>query len=261
MRYVLLFLWFIVGLAYYWMAKNYCCNPPVPEESTTMVTTPCPVAGPLTFQWQIAVPTVSVDWENMLTTLTSELLENQKLQITGLQRSGESDGNSDLGLARAQEVAKLFPDMEDKLQLKSKTVAKGKESNDCAYNGVSFRKIVVSEKIVEIDDRTLIYFPFDSNQKLADREIENYLIKVANRVKASGERVSLTGHTDNQGDPAYNLNLGMSRADIIKSYLLGRGVSASQITTNSKGETAPVASNDTEEGRSKNRRTELQILK
>ncbi len=260
MRYLFLFLWFVVGLAYFLVAKNYCCNP-APEESTTMIATPCPAAGPLTFQWQTAAPTVSADWENMRTTLSSELLENQKLQITGLQRSGETDGKTDLGLARAQEVAKLFSGMEDKLQLESKTVAKGKESNDCAYNGVSFRKIVVSEKIVEVDDRTLIYFPFDSNQKLADREIENYLIKVANRVKASGERVALTGHTDNLGDPAYNLSLGQSRADIIKTYLLSRGVPASQITSNSKGETAPVASNDTEQGRSKNRRTELQILK
>lgn len=260
MRYLFLFLWFIVGLAYFLITKNYCCNP-VPDESTTMIATPCPAAGPLTFQWKTAAPTVSADWESMRTTLTSELLENQKLQITGLQRSGEAEGDTDLGLVRAQEVAKLFQGMDDKLQLKSKKVEKGKESNDCAYNGVSFRKIIVSEKIVEIDDRTLIYFPFDSNQKLADREIENYLIKVANRVKESGERIALTGHTDNLGDPIYNLSLGQSRADIIKTYLLGRGVAASQITANSKGETSPVAGNDTEQGRAKNRRTELQILK
>ena len=260
MRYIFLFLWFLLGLVYYMVSKKYCCNP-VPVESSTIITTPCPTAGPLTFQWTAATPDLSSDWESIRTTLTSELLENQKLQITGLQRTGEPKDGEDLGMARAREVAKLFTGLDEKLQLESKTVDKGKESNDCAFNGVSFRKIVVSEKIQEIDDRTLIYFPFDSNQKLADREIENYLIKVAERVKKSGERILLTGHTDNFGTPAYNLSLGQSRADIIKVYLQKRGVSPAKITATSKGETAPIASNDTEGGMAKNRRTELQILK
>jgi len=242
------------------VSKKYCCNP-IPAESPTIINTPCPTAGPLTFQWTSSSPDLSSEWESISTKLTSQLAENQKLQITGLQRTGESSDGADLGMARAQEVAKLFTELDGKLQLESKTVDKGKESNDCAFNGVSFRKIVVSEKIQEIDDRTLIYFPFDSNQKLADREIENYLIKVAERVKKSGERILLTGHTDNSGTPAYNLSLGQRRADIIKTYLQSRGVSPAKITASSKGETAPMASNNTADGMAKNRRTELQILK
>ena len=71
----------------------------------------------------------------------------------------------------------------------------------------------------------------------------------------------LTGHTDNIGSDASNKVLGQRRADIIKNYLIQKGVDASKIQTSSQGESAPVATNDTENGRAQNRRVELQIIK
>ena len=70
----------------------------------------------------------------------------------------------------------------------------------------------------------------------------------------------MTGHTDNVGNAAANLTLGQKRADVIKTYLVSRGVASQKIITDSKGSSTPIADNSTDSGRAQNRRTELQII-
>lgn len=69
--------------------------------------------------------------------------------------------------------------------------------------------------------------------------------------------VRIVGHTDSRGSEAVNNPLSMARADSVRDYLFDRGVAASRITTAGRGEREPIASNDTEEGRAKNRRVEI----
>jgi len=69
--------------------------------------------------------------------------------------------------------------------------------------------------------------------------------------------VGIEGHTDSVGPEAYNQSLGQRRADSVRGYLVSQGVPAARLTTRSYGETRPVASNDTDEGRALNRRVEL----
>lgn len=83
---------------------------------------------------------------------------------------------------------------------------------------------------------------------------------VAKLKKFPGVRVQIDGHTDNVGDPETNLQLSRRRADAVKQYLVDGGVDASRIETDGKGDTDPVASNDTEDGRAKNRRIVFDIL-
>jgi len=73
-------------------------------------------------------------------------------------------------------------------------------------------------------------------------------------------RIELDGHTDNQGDPALNLSLSEKRAIAVKDYLVSKGVHSSRITTRAYGGTKPVAPNDTEENRKKNRRVEITVI-
>lgn len=72
-------------------------------------------------------------------------------------------------------------------------------------------------------------------------------------------RIQLVGHTDNTGSADANRTLSLSRADAIKGLLVGQGVTADRITTQGLGQDHPVASNDTEEGRARNRRIELTV--
>jgi outer membrane protein OmpA-like peptidoglycan-associated protein len=70
----------------------------------------------------------------------------------------------------------------------------------------------------------------------------------------------IEGHTDSRGRDAYNLNLSNERAASVRSYLIGKGISASRLKSQGFGEARPVASNNTAAGRQENRRVELSIL-
>lgn len=78
--------------------------------------------------------------------------------------------------------------------------------------------------------------------------------------KYSNLRIEVGGHTDSTGDAASNKTLSQQRAEIVKSYLAGQGADAARMTAVGYGSVKPVDTNDTEEGRQKNRRTEFRII-
>jgi OmpA-OmpF porin, OOP family len=73
------------------------------------------------------------------------------------------------------------------------------------------------------------------------------------------EMVIATGHTDSIGSDAYNQRLSERRAAAVKDYLVSKGIPAAKITTIGKGESQPVATNKTSEGRQKNRRVDIEF--
>ena len=74
------------------------------------------------------------------------------------------------------------------------------------------------------------------------------------------EVVIAIGHTDSIGPDAYNQKLSVRRAESVKAYLVSKGVEANRVYTEGKGEKQPVASNKTSDGRSKNRRVEIEVI-
>lgn len=74
------------------------------------------------------------------------------------------------------------------------------------------------------------------------------------------EVVVATGHTDSVGSDSYNMKLSLRRANAVKAFLVSKGISADRIFTAGKGETTPVASNKTREGRAQNRRVEVEVV-
>lgn len=73
-------------------------------------------------------------------------------------------------------------------------------------------------------------------------------------------KFEVRGHTDNQGDDAMNQTLSENRAKSVVDYLTGKGIDGSRLTSEGFGETMPVDSNDTEEGRQRNRRVEFKLM-
>ena len=76
-----------------------------------------------------------------------------------------------------------------------------------------------------------------------------------------GSQVELVGHTDSTGDTESNIALSQNRASVVRGMLVSGGVAADRMTTAGYGQDRPIASNDTEEGKARNRRTELVVLK
>lgn len=73
-------------------------------------------------------------------------------------------------------------------------------------------------------------------------------------------KIEIAGHTDNVGSDDANLKLSQSRSESVRNYLISKGIEANRIVAKGYGETMPIESNDTDEGRAKNRRTEVRIL-
>jgi outer membrane protein OmpA-like peptidoglycan-associated protein len=73
-------------------------------------------------------------------------------------------------------------------------------------------------------------------------------------------KVEISGHTDDVGGDDYNLNLSEQRAQSVVSHLQGKGIEASRMIAKGYGETQPLATNDSPEGRQENRRTEFKII-
>ena len=73
-------------------------------------------------------------------------------------------------------------------------------------------------------------------------------------------RIKIIGHTDSVGSDASNQKLSEGRARSVRGEMISRGISADRIEYEGKGEMAPIATNETEEGRAKNRRVEFIIL-
>lgn len=72
--------------------------------------------------------------------------------------------------------------------------------------------------------------------------------------------IKIYGYTDSKGSDDYNLNLSKQRASAVKSYLASKGLVSSRFVSEGLGEVEPIADNDTDAGRSKNRRVEFAIL-
>lgn len=86
------------------------------------------------------------------------------------------------------------------------------------------------------------------------------LTKLAGFLNQQPDRsVVIEGHTDSQGSDSYNQTLSQNRADSVKVFLIQQGVASNRIMAIGKGETSPVASNDTSAGRQLNRRVEIVI--
>ncbi|MBR4431616.1 MAG: OmpA family protein, partial [Paludibacteraceae bacterium] len=73
-------------------------------------------------------------------------------------------------------------------------------------------------------------------------------------------RIRITGHTDNVGSDRANQKLSEGRANSVRDDLIKRGINAERIEAEGKGESQPITTNDTEEGRAQNRRVEFMIL-
>lgn len=200
----------------------------------------------------------------------------KSIDVTGFYTSGEANTSAfpNLGIARANTI---------KNYLNSKGIPSkqinifGKEDNslvltDSLYQGpvtYEIRKIVKDNQEAEelaalkksINDNPLILhfgnaqtsinLSVAQRQKIAD--ISRYLDKVED------SSITIEGHTDNTGTRATNIPLGKKRADFIKGYFVRNGISETKISTTSKGPDEPIATNATEEGRSKNRRSIVTI--
>ena len=89
--------------------------------------------------------------------------------------------------------------------------------------------------------------------------MDAFLRELGTRHKADNATFMVVGHTDDVGDDGRNQALGMGRAMVVRRQLSKNGIAIARITADSKGETEPIASNETEDGRHQNRRVVITV--
>lgn len=110
--------------------------------------------------------------------------------------------------------------------------------------------------VVEFSNNVL--FGFDKSELSdASKETLEKLVLVLNEYPDTD--IELQGHTDSKGSDSYNQTLSEKRANSVSTYLVSKGIAQSRITAKGFGETMPKYDNETEEGRSQNRRVEFLI--
>ncbi len=119
----------------------------------------------------------------------------------------------------------------------------------------------VDEKTQEALDEALHGIKFETGKATIKSSSFSTLGKVVSALdNHKNYDLEIHGHTDNVGNPASNLKLSEERANSVKEYLVSKGIDASRLTAFGHGDTQPVESNDTPEGRADNRRVEFIVI-
>jgi outer membrane protein OmpA-like peptidoglycan-associated protein len=119
---------------------------------------------------------------------------------------------------------------------------------------------IIKEEEQEILNTAFENLEFESGKAIIANSSYTSLVELANLLKKKPEwKLVIAGHTDNVGNDRNNLILSKKRAEAVKTFLSENGVEIERLTAEYYGETKPIESNDTKEGRQKNRRVEMTI--
>ena len=257
----LLFAGYTAWCINYWHCNIcHCCD------GTTVATTATETSGVPLFNWNADKP-VSDDAEfpRWKKALIAKGGQGDTLLVTGYYRANESGGEK-LALARATNIRDMltpeFP--ANRMKLSSKLVEDGLAEGGGAKASAEFtwRKMVLKKEdsaIIESDNDVILLFPYNSTEKESDPKVDAYLKALCEKHKSNNATFSVVGHTDEVGSDESNLAFGAARAKSVAKILISNGIAASRVTTNSKGESEPVATNDKEEGRHQNRRVVITV--
>ena len=187
--------------------------------------------------------------ENWLLEKQSEAFQAEIEKEEKAEKEQTVESNAALDKEETQKIAETFQTIE---------ISKNAEMNKDHSRKSDLAG--VQAPVLVADQKSIIYFEHDSNE-LPQIAYETLINIVKFTSQGPDLKITVEGYTDSRGDPVYNKQLSKYRADIVKNYLIGQGISPSKIKTSGRGPDNPLQSNKTFEGRQKNRRVEIQVSK
>jgi outer membrane protein OmpA-like peptidoglycan-associated protein len=128
----------------------------------------------------------------------------------------------------------------------------------------SFREVVIDIQLQRVEIGKGIALKnifFDYKKANLNKESMSELNRLVRLMaKYPTLKVEVSGHTDNVGDEEYNADLSLRRANAVVDFLVQNGIEANRLLTKGYGFSKPIDSNDTENGRQRNRRSEITII-
>ena len=222
---------------------------------------------------------ISENLKNSVLNLKTYFEDNnlRRLSITGLYTNDEKNNSAypNLGLARANAVKNYFVSQGVSSRIID-TFGKlndtmGSDENKVFFGPINFDLFTKTEGDTADDDAIkeacealkadplILYFRTGAAQINLTTAQRQKIAAISRCVDKLGVKALVVGHTDNTGNADDNMVLGQERADFAMSYLIRNGILSSNIESTSKGQTEPVADNNTGDGRAENRRTVVTI--
>lgn len=259
MKKILAFFIFLLFILYAWLGWSWYKQKVVGSTETEIAEFEKVEYGPLVFNCGSDELVTSDLWVEKKKEILSGKDVGKKLLILGPYFEGEDES---LGYSRAEKIENLFIDdiEEEFFELGAIMAGDCETAKSKMLHGTRIKWVTRNEHVVEYLDRTYIYFIYNTTNPIETRNVVVYLDNLIDYLKSSGESVLITGHTDADGSDEYNMELGFKRANRAKAYLMDKGIPEDRITVGSKGKSMPLSTNNTQEGRQKNRRVELKII-
>jgi hypothetical protein len=210
----------------------------------------------ISFRYGEAKPNIDSDFDAFKSAMMLKLDSSNRMKITGLYSPSEvnSTGFENLGVARAIAIQNLFSGL-DQRRFDITSREEGLDASKTEIDAIEF-EVFMNNAFVEEKEYGAILHP-DFNGDSLNSKITAYLTYVALEKKSS--RIDIVGHTSNSNPEGENFNDGLNQANRIMDFLIEKGMIAENLNPSSKGETEPIAGNDSEEGRVRNNRVELLI--
>jgi OmpA-OmpF porin, OOP family len=278
-------LWFAAGA--WWYSKSECssCNAPSVGTTTEKISLPgfsvadgnwnLSSANNLRFGKSGNIPVLGNDISLLIDSLAlyAKMNPTKKITVTGHYTAEEKNGTSfeNLGLARADELKKILisrgitdkniltdSKLDDSLTYSPADTLVG--GITMAINNEAAAAPVATKPVEDLFEPRNVYFNTGKNSLNVDADLKNYLEKANKYLQShTDKKLMVTGHTDNVGDAAKNMELSANRAAFVKEALTKEGIAGTRIESTGKGPAEPIADNNTAEGKAKNRRVSIQI--
>ena len=220
---------------------------------------------------------ISEELKNGLSTLKDYLSNHPDLSIdiSGIFTSQESNDSvfENLGLARANAIKNYLLSfgfsakqiyIHGVLDNDFTADSSGKLFGPALFKFISNASNEHNASLIEVCEQIktspiVLHFETGSSKITLSKAQKSVFTNLIDCVDHLDKKIDVIGHTDNQGTPENNHILGLKRANAVKSFLISKGILEENIIVESKGETEPVTENNTEAGRSTNRRTEITL--
>ena len=215
--------------------------------------------GPLVFKCDSDVPITNDLWTAKKNEIIAAKTVGKKLLVLGPYFEGEDES---MGYSRAEKIKELLVNDlgEEVFELEAMPAGDCESAKSKSLHGARIKWVTRNEHVIEYLDRTYIYFKYNTTKPIDTRNVVVYLDNLIDYLKSSGESVLITGHTDADGSDEFNVELGLKRANRVKDYLMKNEIPAEKLSIESKGKSVPLSTNQTPEGRQKNRRVVLTII-
>lgn len=199
------------------------------------------------------------DQARMISQATAEEAENARMEADSAMTREEQ---SALSARRAREEAEQAKALAESNALAA-SLAK-KEANLASEQAQSLRRQLDNLQLRQTESGVVVTLGdvlFETGQTELKQDTVTGLVEVVDLLQSEpGKKIRIEGHTDSVGEASTNLRLSQQRADAVLTALVDLGVEASRIKSVGMGEDFPIATNDTPEGRSQNRRVDVILL-